>query len=167
MFFVLFIYTLGGDWQLLTLARRKEEGREQNGGAGCQELPPRASCQFCSSILEPLVHLFDYCQLSVTRLFFLFPTRRVLLSLGCCWAGSTPLQVTVKPVQLLAWWGVPLQCAPINLANRSLFLCCLPRLSGCHTITGLTEVVFRWWPLPLMTRCPVTTSECVMTHSQD
>lgn len=117
-----------------------------------------------------LWYLFKYCQPSVTHLFFFFfffQTRRVLSSRRCCWASSTPQQVTAKTVQLLAWWGVPLQCAPINLANRSLFLCCLPRLSGCHTITGLAEVVFRWWPLPLMTRCPVTTSECAMTHSQD
>lgn len=130
-------------------------------------MPPRAPCQFCRSIPEPLVHLFDYCPPSATLISFLFQKRHVLSSRGCCWASSTPRQVTVKSVQLLAWWGVPLRCAPINLANRSLFLCRLPSLSGCHTITGLAEVVFRWWPLPLMTRCPVTTSECAMTHSQD
>lgn len=132
-----------------------------------------SSCLSCTTLTVSLNTGVNYLSLLCLLIFDLITLTCLHKFSDIVWGSRLFL---VKVWCVLAWSGrgasgvFPLQagCSDRFGKMTPLPLCGAP-LTACHTITGLVTsvAVFRRLPLPPVIRCPVTLSECAMTHSRD
>lgn len=163
------------DWQRLTLARGATT-KWRSKGIGAWAVRSCLPVHHASLTLELLAHLANYRQADIMSRSC-HPYKKI----DTLW-GVIPLK-DVRHFFLInrgafasysgarceedSWWGVPPKMCTDRFSEQNTLPVSGARLSDCHAIAGLAEAVFRRLPLPPMTRCPVTLSECAMTHSQD